>query len=113
MASRYIEKQKLRNANPAYGEQIRNRKVNFIDQFETPILHQPTSRQIASLERVKHVWKTGDRFFKLAHTYYGRTDAWWVIAQYNKKPTESHINFGDIIYIPMPLEKALLYMRYR
>jgi len=32
---------------------------------------------------------------------------WWVIAWFNKLPTESHIKLGDVIYIPMPLNEIL------
>jgi len=35
-----------------------------------------------------------------------------VIAQFNKKPTESDVSPGDLIYIPLPLETVLgFYLR--
>ena len=59
---------------------------------------------------IKHVWKTGDRYYKLAATYYGRPELWWAIALYNEKPTEAHINFGNTIRVPVPIETYLRYL---
>ena len=47
-----------------------------------------------------HVWKVGDRFYKLAAEHYGDARLWWIIAFFNKKPTDGHAKIGDIIYIP-------------
>ena len=107
---RYSKRSIIRNSLSSYGEQFSNRRKGFIDQFSTPVMAQPSTRQIQSLQRIRHIWSMGDRYYKLAHTYYGQPDAWWVIAQYNKKPTESHIEYGDIIYIPLPLDLAISYM---
>lgn len=107
---RYEKKAPIRNNDPSFATQFASRRKHYIDHFPTPDLKDPSLRQIASLQRIKHIWKTGDRYYKLAHTYYGKSDAWWVIAQYNKRPTESHVNYGDVIYIPLPLDRAILYM---
>ena len=57
-----------------------------------------------------HIWKEGDRFFKLAHQYYGDSTMWWVIAWFNRTPTEAHVSLGDTIYIPRPLDLVLDYL---
>jgi len=49
----------------------------------------------------------GDRYFKLAHRFYGDSKLWWVIAWFNKKPTESHVDVGDLILIPTDLYQIL------
>ena len=49
----------------------------------------------------------GDRFDLLAHQYYGDSELWWVIAWYNQTPTESHVELGDVLQIPLPLHKVL------
>ena len=70
----------------------------------------PTVEQAGNLTFINHVWKQGDRYFKLASEYYGDPTLWWVIAWFNKKPTESHVKLGDIIQIPMPLETVLFHL---
>mgnify|MGYP003344114216 CR=1 FL=1 len=48
---------------------------------------------------------------KLADEYYGDSRDWWIIAKYNLKPTEAHIQIGDIIEIITwndPSEQGLL-----
>ena len=51
--------------------------------------------------------KYGERLDKLAAEYYGNPNNWWVIASFNRKPTESHAKHGDIIRIPKDLSLAL------
>ena len=79
-------------------------------QYSTPSFKRLSASQIRTLDEAKHVWKTGDRYYKLAATYYGRPELWWAIALYNEKPTEAHIRFGDIIRVPMPIETYLRYL---
>ena len=59
---------------------------------------------------VRHIWKSGDRFFKLASRHYGDPELWWVIAWFNKIPTESHAKKGQVILIPKPIAKVLTYL---
>jgi hypothetical protein len=35
---------------------------------------------------------------------------WWVIAWFNRMPTESHVELGEIVVVPLPLAKILDYL---
>ena len=107
MATRYINRQISRNDNELYKKHFEERGVNFIRQFKSPTLSYPTVPQMRQLQRIGHVWTTGDRYYKLAHKFYGESQYWWIIAWFNKKPTEGHIEKGETIYIPLPLNKIL------
>ena len=108
--SRYSNRRLLKNDLEEYEEFLDERGVKQITHFGTGMLKYPTVSQISRLQSVQHVWKTGDRYYKLAAEYYGNPRLWWVIAHYNKKPTEADAKTGDIIYIPLPLEKILSYI---
>jgi len=80
---------------------------NGIRQLPINILTFPTLDEAVDFEIATKVWSLGDRFYKLASTYYNSPQYWWVIAYYNKKPTEQHVKLGDIIEIPLPLDRVL------
>lgn len=101
------------NRTRQYREIFRKRRVNRPEQFSTPILKNVSDDDLQELDLVPHIWKTGDRFFKLASKYYGDPQKWWVIAFFNYRPTDSHVTIGETIYIPRPLEKVLLLMDYQ
>ena len=108
--SRYMGRRTFYNQNELYENTFREREVAGIQQYTTPKLKHLTIKQISSLTTIPHIWTTGDRFFKLAHNHYGDSRMWWVIAWFNKKPTESDLSFGDKIYIPHPLARVLSYL---
>ena len=109
MATRYSRRKITRNRNKLYKKFFKDRNVNFVRQFRTPELSFPTPEQIRQLTVLSHIWTAGDRYYKLAFEYYGNSKYWWVIAWFNKKPTEGHLKAGDLIYIPTPLDKILNY----
>ena len=109
---RYQYKPTMINANPLYREHFKNRGVRFITQHRTPDLSYPTPRELAQLETIGHVWKVGDRFYKLAYKHYGDSELWWIIAFFNRTPTESHVKLGAMIEIPFPLEKIIDFIGY-
>jgi nucleoid-associated protein YgaU len=82
----------------------------IIEQYSTPVNVRLTAAQRNTITEISHIWKTGDRYYKLAERYYGRPRYWWAIALYNNKPTEGHIKLGDAIRVPLPLEKYLRYL---
>ena len=97
------------NKHESYENMFEERGVKEITQFSSPHLDYPTPQQIASLSTVDHIWRQGDRYYKLANTHYGNAKLWWVIAWFNKKPTEGHVKLGDIIKIPLPIEVIMRY----
>ena len=107
MASRYDNSRPVVNEEELFEEFFKDRDVDYIRQFRTGMLRHPTVRERASLQRIPHIWKLGDRLSKLAHQYYGDPTLWWVIAWYNQRPTEAHFKIGARIQIPMPLDRVL------
>jgi nucleoid-associated protein YgaU len=111
MAGKRIDRRTIRNRAEMYEETFRKRGVKFIDQYPTPKMREITPEMAAQVEQVSHIWSVGDRFYKLAHKYYGDSSWWWVIARFNARPTESHVELGDMIIIPLPLSDALRIVR--
>ena len=111
MGNRYDDRIVLRNKDAVYRKVFKKRNVHFIRHFDTAVIHMPTINELENIKAVQHIWTTGDRFYKLAAKHYNLPSYWWVIAQYNKKPTEAHVKLGDPLWIPLPLSAILSYLR--
>jgi hypothetical protein len=107
MPSRYANRVVYINNDKQYKNVLKDRGLNQVNQFETPNLRYPNPEEIQGLDLIAHTWTIGDRFYKLAFKYYGDAELWWIVSWYNKTPTESHVQLGDIVYIPLPLDKML------
>jgi|TARA_Y100000310_G_scaffold84149_1_gene80890 hypothetical protein len=93
------------NASEQYSDIFYRKKIGFIRQLTTPKFTpniDPTT-----IRSVRHIWTTGDKYYKLAVTYYNDASLWWVIAKFNNKPTEGHLKLGDQVLIPLPLSQVL------
>ena len=104
---RYKGTRKFKNSVEYYEYLRKNRDLKSVSHYETPILRNPTVEDRTRIISTRHIWKSGDRFYKLANQYYDDSTFWWVIAWYNSVPTEAHLNAGDIILIPVNLQTAL------
>ncbi len=104
---RYIDRQVNDNSSKMYKNILYNRGRKVLTHFATPEFFYPDNEVIATLNMKKHTWKTGDRMFKIAHQEYGDVNYWWIIAFFNKKPTDNHFEIGDTVDIPQPLELVL------
>ena len=105
--NRYGKSNIVVNDDPLYKEMRDDRDVKQVRQYASPRFYSLTREDLNSLDTVNHVWTKGDRLYKLAYKYYGDSNLWWVIAWYNKRPTDAHYNIGDKVFIPKPLEKIL------
>jgi len=116
MASRYskAELQELNDLDykQVYPEKFESYRKNFLLKRETLKLNYPSFDDVLGFDYEIHVWGMGDRYYKLADRYYGDPTYWWIIAWFNKKPTESHINVGDFIRVPLPLGEVLATLGY-
>jgi nucleoid-associated protein YgaU len=103
--SRYRKVSTVVNNKEEYEEFLEPRGRKAVMQYRTHKMAEPRPR--GSVRHDLHIWKQADRFWKLAQKYYQDSRYWWVIAQYNQKPTEAHISNGDLIVIPLPISRAL------
>ena len=82
------------NSSHNFDDQFRVRSVESIKQYTTLKLRYPTTEEMAKLDILTETWKLGDRLYKYAHKHYGDPNLWWVIAWFNKKPTENDYQLG-------------------
>ena len=95
------------NDSEHYKELLERRGLKKVRHFPTATVRHPTISDRVNIEAVGHVWAYGDRFYKLAHQYYGDVRYWWVIAWWNGYPTEVGISTGDFLDIPLDIGAAL------
>ncbi len=95
----------FRTSSILYYNDLIKRGLKYFRYYETPFFHEPTDEDLDDIEELAHTWGLGDRYYKLAHKYYGDPELWWIIARYNGKPTEAHVKIGDVVTIPVPLWK--------
>lgn len=111
MFDRYSRREIMKNNLEMYKKLFMDRNVKFIRQYETPEFKTISASDISKLNIIEHYWAVGDRFYKLANKYYGDPTDWWIIAQFNNKPTDSHVKIGDKILIPTPIAKIIGLLR--
>ena len=109
--SRFTKRKTIINNNELYDGMAEERDVKYFRQYESPNFRYPTVSEMKELTIQKHVWKAGDKYYKLAHEHYGESSLWWVIAWFNKAPTESHVKIGSVVSIPKPIQRVLKYLR--
>jgi len=111
MASRYSKYRIINNGFSGYEFLRKERGIKNIRQYETPYIYNPTAAERGTLQTTNHMWKYGDRLYRLADQYYQDTRYWWVIALYNGYATEADIRIGSTLTIPLDIEAALKVMR--
>ena len=91
-------------------ENIFSRKyIDTTIQTKTLRLNEPTEEELRTeLSFVEKIYSLGDKMYKYAHEIYGNAEYWWVIAWFNNKPTDTHCSIGDVIYVPVPLDRAIV-----
>jgi len=105
--ARYKKDKIITNSSTYYKPLRESRGLTQVRQYETPVLKNPTVAERTNLLTNAHIWKYGDRLYKLANQYYGDSRFWWVIAWYNALPCEAEIELNTVLYIPVNLENAL------
>ena len=105
--SRYGTSTILDNSNPEYADIIGRRGVRSITHISFNKFKEILIKDIPGLQIESYIWKSSDKFYKLAYQYYGDPTYWWVIAFWNYRPLESDVKLGETINIPLQLERIL------
>jgi len=105
--SRYGSSNVTNNDSDFYSPLAEKRGLKAIQHFQTVVVHNPQIFERMQIRTNSHVWKYGDRYYKLANTYYGDPQLWWIIAWYNGYPTEVNVKVGDVLEIPLNFEQII------
>jgi hypothetical protein len=70
MPTRYDKYRILNNASEYYEPLRKSRGLKNIRHYETPYLENPSVSARMRTPATSHIWKYGDRFYKLADQYY-------------------------------------------
>tara|TARA_Y100000593_G_C4300706_1_gene333205 strand:- start:764 stop:1096 length:333 start_codon:yes stop_codon:yes gene_type:complete len=108
--SRYSNRIVATNDDDMYKETLEERGVKRIVQYTTPTLKRPTDAQLNKIRYKKYYWTIGDRFWRIAEREYGDKSLWWIIARFNNKPTEGHMEPGGELKIPTDIILAREYL---
>jgi hypothetical protein len=95
------------NDNKLYEEYFDKKNMRGFRQYTSAEYNEVSQAQKDDVSSQIHIWKAGDRFYKLAFEYYGKSEYWWIIALFNNTPTESHVSRGDDILIPLDYERVI------
>ena len=108
MAGRYDGRSFILNNDHEYKKKFFNdRGVEEIVQYDTAEFGYPDVDDMQDIETVIVRWNATSKLYNLADRYYGSPSYWWVIALFNKKPTEAEFKVGDTVYIPTSLDTIL------
>lgn len=109
MPTRYTRSRFLENDTEFY-EFLRKKRgdATVLKHMATVTMQHPSAIERAGIRSTSHIWKYGDRFYKLAHKYYNNAEYWWIIAWYNGVPTEADVRNGDPLVIPLNIEDVLV-----
>ena len=88
----YIWRETFLNDDDNYFDVFEKREVQAITQYDTVLFNKRIIKESFSVRM--HLWKHGDKFYKLASMYYGSNEFWWIIALWNGKPTDAHCEYG-------------------
>ena len=105
--SRYTDRIKAINDKEQYDKLLKKRGVRQVIQYRSPSANFISDEELSKIDCYKISWYDGLSYELLASEYYGDPRHWWVIAGFNKKPTESHIAIGEVIKVPKSLSDAL------
>ena len=105
--SRFKKRKIARNSVYENEEIFEVRGVKSIKQYTAAKFKNPSDEQLLQISYVSHYWVVGDRYFKLAQRYYNDYKLWYLIALFNRKPTEAHIEPGEEIKIPTDVVLAM------
>jgi hypothetical protein len=108
MVNRNNRRKKMLNTMSIYAEHGSRRGLkNGIKHLSSPQIKSLTIEELGTLDILSFTWKTGDKLYKYAHEHYNDPTLWWIIGLFNLKPTDLHFKPGDVVLIPMPLEKVI------
>ena len=98
----------LSNDDKIYQNFLKKTGTRNIDHYGLVIFGDPMQEDFLNeISTSEHIFSIGDSLSKIAFKEYGDPRLWWVLAWFNTKPTDMHVDIGERIYAPHPLDEVL------
>lgn len=106
--SRYKKENIIKNNDEDYKKVFKSR-FGTLGLIQTGVasFREITDQELLTIDYANETWGLGKRLYKLSYKYYGSPQYWWIIALFNNIGSESEIQFGDVIKVPVPLDRML------
>lgn len=105
--SRYNKEKVFQNSSEAYSEMLNKKKLGTINTVFQKKMNNFSSDIASKLTLEPHIWAVTDKIYNVSNKFYGSPDFWWLILWANNKMSVFEIEIGEIIYIPLSLEKTI------
>lgn len=89
------------------------RGKDFITKRDPPTYPRKTRALRSMVNETLYVIQANDNWYKIAHRFYGNKDMWYIIAWYNKIPSDTLLKTGETLTIPASPEVVLNFMETR
>tara|TARA_R100001443_G_C3301331_1_gene165360 strand:- start:380 stop:733 length:354 start_codon:yes stop_codon:yes gene_type:complete len=99
--ARYGLRGVVENKAGQYSNLFKRRGLKKITHYAAPKFYHLTDEQLQNIRVEPVIWRLGSRFYKIADEEYGDPNLWWIIAFYNRKPTDFHVKLGELIFVPL------------
>jgi len=90
----------LSKLDDKYDYLFENRDVKIVYMTAMNHMNAMTDAERSAVGTRQYSWRTSDRYWQVAERFYGDARLWFVIAYYNKAPTEFHLSNGQDILVP-------------
>ena len=82
------------------GSIVARRGKKAIVKRDSKTLPRRTKEIRNLVSELKYMVRANDDWYKIAHKFYGNQNLWYLLAWYNKKPTDTMLQTGDMLLIP-------------
>ena len=106
--SRYNKRIQAINSDEQYESVFEKRGVKKIKQYRTISKTVYEKDVYQSIRTIDYAWSFGDMYFKIANTFYGDPQYWWIIARANGlKGFEVQVDPAKSYRIPIAIQSIL------
>jgi|TARA_R110002124_G_scaffold185931_4_gene353462 nucleoid-associated protein YgaU len=97
----------LSSNDERYDYLFENRDAKIVYMLAMAQMSALSDKDRKSLNTRRYTWRSGDQYWKVAQKFYGDERLWFIIAYFNKAPTDFHMQAGRDILVPVSPQLVL------
>ena len=97
----------ITRSDERYEYLFENRDPKIIYKIAMREMNALSNEERKAINTREYTWRANDQYWKVAKRFYGDSRLWFIIAYYNKAPTDFHLQKGQNILVPMAPQVVL------